>query len=256
MLLEAVNSALSQDLPPDEVIVVDNGTVAVDHGTLPPGVIYRRLAPRVGPSVARNHGARQARSEWIAFLDDDDLWDRAYLREAMAALAQEKAECVFGQRCLVAENGPVPYKLPTRETLTVPVLLLRNPGTAPSSVVLRRDLFLRIGGFDEQLMVSEDRALTLELLRSKALIAIAPRACALIREHDLGHLRLRQGRKLRFLWKYRALHTPLTFGAELLRILAKVVLAALPGGNRIATLLGRGSSRHSALGAIADDRDR
>jgi hypothetical protein len=140
--------------------------------------------------------------------------------------------------------------------LTVPVLLQRNPGTAPSNVVLRRDLFLRIGGFDEALLVSEDRALALELLRSEARIAIAPRACALIREHDQGHLRLRQGRKLRFLWKYRALHSPSSFLTELLRISVKIVLAATPGGNRVAALLGRGRSRQSALGAIANDPDR
>jgi GT2 family glycosyltransferase len=227
LLVEALASVLAQQRRPDQVIVVDNGVTTVPDGLLPAGTAYYRLQPRVGPSRARNFGAAMATTRFIAFLDDDDLWTTSYLREAMAALARHGARCVFGRRDLLSERGPTPYKMATRDTLTVPTLLRRNPGTAPSNMVVERELLLRVGGFDERLFVSEDRAMSIELLLHGAEIALAPEAVALIRDHALGHLSTRHARKFRFLWKYRRLYSLPGFVAEAARIAAKVAAAPL-----------------------------
>lgn len=250
-LAEAVASVQAQQLQPEQIIVVDNGVRGVPAGWLPDEIVYYRLRPRVGPSRARNFGAAVASTRFIAFLDDDDLWTPAYLVEAMSALQRHGGRCVLGRRDLLTEGGPTLYKMPTRDTLTLPTLLRRNPGTAPSNMVIERELLFRVGGFDERLFVSEDRAMAIELLLHGEDVALAPEAVALIRNHDLGHLSTRHGRKFRFLWKYRRLHSLASFLDEAARISVRVVAAPLL---RRLPFIARGTGRsasphHEAHGA-------
>ena len=78
LLQTTIRSALRQRDVAFEVIVVDEGstddTTAVLAGIRDVRLqVIRHDTPR-GLSVARNHGAEKARGEWLAFLDDDDLW--------------------------------------------------------------------------------------------------------------------------------------------------------------------------------------
>jgi glycosyltransferase involved in cell wall biosynthesis len=87
-LRETVRSALSQTRPPMEVIVVDDGStddsaaIAESFGA-PVRVIRQK---NQGESVARNKGIAEARCEWIAFLDADDLWKPEKL--------EKQSECI------------------------------------------------------------------------------------------------------------------------------------------------------------------
>lgn len=204
-LREAINSALGQSLAPGEVIVVDNGTRDADPAAFPEGVTLYRLPPRVGPSRARNFGAAMARGSHLAFLDDDDWWDVDFLREAWAVLDTEGVPCVYGRKDIHRNGVQKRYKELTSETLTVSTLLRRNPGTGGDNLLIEKALYWRIGGFDETLRSSEDRALPLEVLRSGERIALAPNAVAILREHGGERLRHAHLARLRFVWKYRGL---------------------------------------------------
>jgi glycosyltransferase involved in cell wall biosynthesis len=80
VVADAVASVLAQDHAPARVIVVDDGSsddgaaviraLAAAH----PSVEAIVLPRNVGASQARNTGAGAARSDWIAFLDSDDVW--------------------------------------------------------------------------------------------------------------------------------------------------------------------------------------
>ncbi len=79
LLLRAIHSALEQTVRDIEVIVVIDGEAADQSVDLMPVVYDRRLRcialrEQVGGSEARNIGIRNARSPWIALLDDDDEW--------------------------------------------------------------------------------------------------------------------------------------------------------------------------------------
>ncbi|MBD2447501.1 glycosyltransferase family 2 protein [Nostoc sp. FACHB-152] len=78
IVIRAVKSALAQTLPTVEVIVVvdgpDEATVQALSQITDPRLRVIELATNVGPSGARNTGVREAKGNWIAFLDDDDEW--------------------------------------------------------------------------------------------------------------------------------------------------------------------------------------
>src|SRR5438105_56138 len=94
-------SAFAQDFTNFEVIVVNDGspdTAALEAAIAP----YRDrinyiVQQNAGPSAARNTGIRQARGEYLAFLDGDDLWLPHYLREQVTrALADRTLAAVYG----------------------------------------------------------------------------------------------------------------------------------------------------------------
>lgn len=94
MLSDAIQSLLSQTLPPDqyEIVIVDNrstdDTAAVvqawqeSHGIERIRLLYE---PHMGLSHARNRAVRAARGETIAFIDDDGMADAGWLAELLEA---------------------------------------------------------------------------------------------------------------------------------------------------------------------------
>jgi len=76
MLLEAIKSVFSQTLLPDEVIIVDceskDGTKDAVLGYSQKVIFLETQTP--GASTQRNIGISQAKGDYIAFLDDDDIW--------------------------------------------------------------------------------------------------------------------------------------------------------------------------------------
>jgi glycosyltransferase involved in cell wall biosynthesis len=83
---QAIESVLDQTLAPTEVVVVDDGSSDSTPKIIqrfPPPVVYRRQANQ-GPGAARNHGIRESKGEFLAFLDSDDLWlpEKSQLQKA------------------------------------------------------------------------------------------------------------------------------------------------------------------------------
>lgn len=205
-LREAIESVQSQSLMPTEVIVVDNGINDVECGALPEGVIFYRLPPRVGASRARNFGAAMATGTHLAFLDDDDWWDVDFLLEAWKVLQAEGTRCVYGRKD-VYRNGQVErYKCPSAETLTISFLLRKNPGTGGQNLLIEKIFFWQVGGFNEYLRVSNDKAFAIDVLLTGEKVSIAHNAVAVLRPHEGSRLRNEKKHRLKFIWKYRNLY--------------------------------------------------
>jgi glycosyltransferase involved in cell wall biosynthesis len=178
LLQRALASALTQVDVAIEVVVVDDGSMDGTSRHLTtlgdPRVRVVRNEVSRGVASARNVGVAQARADWVAFLDDDDLWAphklRAQLdRAAGGANFVYSGMVVIDERRRPMEIGPAdPDDL--RRTL-----FHHNFIGAPSTVMVRTALVRRAGGFDERLSVLADWDLWLRLILEHGAVASACR---------------------------------------------------------------------------------
>ena len=164
LIKRAVESVLDQTVKPNEVIVVDDGssdnTREVVESIQSPIVkyVYRENG---GAGAARNTGVKEAAGDWIAFHDSDDMWRRDKL-EKQAEYLKEHPDTglVYSSYEMHLEDGTSILMPGNKDGLSlegnifVP-LLVRNTVGAPT-VVVRKDLFEKAGGFDESLRSLED----------------------------------------------------------------------------------------------------
>jgi glycosyltransferase involved in cell wall biosynthesis len=167
MLRRALASVRAQTRPPEQVIVVDDGSredirpwIAREF----PGVECLRQPGR-GVSAARNRGIREARCEWIAFLDSDDEWMPHKIERQLSALSEQPAHALCHTDEIWVRNGrrvnPGKRHAKTGGFIFERCLLLCV--ISPSSVVVRRSLLDDVGGFDETLPACEDYDLWLRV---------------------------------------------------------------------------------------------
>ena len=173
----ALRSALSQDGVVSDVVVVDDGSRDAAPRDLPElrdaRVRVIRLPEPRGVAIARNVGIGEARGEWVAFLDDDDLWSPAKLRrqlstaeEAGAGFAYAGAVWVDESLALLRGNAP-----PDPDTLADDLLSWNVVWGGASNVIARLDLLESVGGFDEELFQLADWDLWIRLaLAAKAAV--------------------------------------------------------------------------------------
>ncbi len=182
LLTEALNSIRAQTRPPDEVLVIDNGTIPLNSSSDTfTNVRVIRIEAKAGASRARNAGVAASTGDTVAFLDDDDMWSSTYLANAEQALLKG-ADCVVSRLDALQGKTVTPYKNPAG-LLTIHNLLTWNPGVTGSNIVLKKNLFLSIGGFDIRLPTGEDKSLLIEALLKNAQVQTLPDNQVLHRLH-------------------------------------------------------------------------
>ena len=153
------------------VIVVDDASTEDLAGVVSdfadPRVRIARQAIRKGVSAARNRGGAEATTEWVAFCDDDDVWSPLKLRCQIASAQDSKrdwayAGCVLVDGQLDIHGGTPP--LPP-EAITAALHSYNAVPAGASNVIVRTDVFRRIGGFDESLTHVPDWDFWLRLAR-------------------------------------------------------------------------------------------
>lgn len=188
-LAEAIESVLAQTLPAAEFLVIDDGSPddsAAIAGRYA-GVELVRQA-NAGVSASRNRGVERARSPWIAFLDQDDIWEPAKLERQMATLAAnpEADVCFCGQQGLLQVAGTETF---TRNGISIPPTsgvakgLYDRLRFVPSCTLVRRSAFLAAGGFRSSAQPCEDWDLWLRMEQNGAKFVTIPESLLLYRLH-------------------------------------------------------------------------
>jgi len=166
-LRRAIDSVLAQTFRDFELIVVDDGSedntadILADYGT---DIRVIRQA-NAGVSAARNAGIRAAGGEYIAFLDSDDAWLPEKLQVQMDYFNTHPADVICQTEEIWIRNGKRvnPKKVHKKPSGRIFRASLALCLVSPSAVMLRRELFAEIGGFDETLPACEDYDLWLRI---------------------------------------------------------------------------------------------
>jgi glycosyltransferase involved in cell wall biosynthesis len=178
VLPRAVSSALAQVDVRVEVIVVDDGSATHAPAGLPGSSDGRlrllRHERSRGQASARNTGIAAARAEWVAFLDDDDLWAPHKLRTQIAAARAAGAVFSYTGVLLVdSAMRPVEAIAPPDPEGLLSVVLRSNriPGGA-STVIALTDVVRAVGCWDEHLSVLSDWELWIRLAQAGRAAAV------------------------------------------------------------------------------------
>jgi glycosyltransferase involved in cell wall biosynthesis len=163
LLPRAIHSVLSQTWRDFELYVVDDGstdgTPALPIFKSPdPRLHYIRYPDNRGVSHARNFGVKQTSSHWIAFLDSDDEWLPQKLEKQIAYATTHPGIALNQTKEFWIRNGKRvnPPKTHEKSSGDLFAASLRRCMITPSSVMLKRELFQSLSGFNESLIACED----------------------------------------------------------------------------------------------------
>lgn len=168
---QAIRSVLEQTYQNLELLIIEDGSA---DRTLSVAEAYAEKDKRVrilpnggnrGVSYSRNRGVKEAKAEWVAFLDSDDLWEREKLEKQIAAILSEPACPLFytGSAFVNEQGDGYAYLLHVPERLTYRELLKQNLISC-SSVVVKKAA-LEKHPMRQDPMIHEDFATWLGILK-------------------------------------------------------------------------------------------
>ena len=176
LIERAIESVLNQTVPPQEVIVVDDGSqdeTEAKVATFGNRVIYRKQA-NAGSAAARHNGFQAASCDWVALLDSDDVWLPDHLEKMQAAIVATKGQgnyyfadvrqppekgggSIFAYRSFAVEGS-----FAFREDGTAWAMMRGQPMMLQATV-FKRQAYFDCGGFMGRLRYRDDTHLFLKL---------------------------------------------------------------------------------------------
>jgi glycosyltransferase involved in cell wall biosynthesis len=176
-LLTSLQSALGQLEPDLEIVVVDDGsrdgTSDMVGRLVLPGLRLVRNDPPRGESGARNRGIAEARGDWVAFLDDDDLWAPTKIGRQLQAMHEARRQWAYAGDVVVDSELRVLYGAPPPDPDEV-LKELPHYNSVPagaSNVIVSAEFLRRAGLFDPALKRTADWDMWLRLAQ------LGPPAC-------------------------------------------------------------------------------
>lgn len=259
-IASALASVNAQTVRPVELIVVDDGSTD-RTATLAAAGGARVVAQRcnAGPSAARNAGVAATRSPWIAFLDADDRWLPDKLAAQWETLQRwpDVAFCITDYVLHQADGNvlsgvltadPAYRAIVRTATNGVAVrldagsfahALVRSMFVRQSSAIVRRELFLRSGGYERGRHLAEDYDLFIRLIAQGPAAAIERPLVEYRRRPDsLSADPLAEVRSIDALWEW-ILGAPERYPVGIEAVVAEQRPLTLRKGAAIAMRLGR-----------------
>ena len=172
-IVEALGSVVSQSYDNFEIIVVNDGSNDFDYDSL---ITYdNRIRvlhlPGLGVSAARNFGMQSAKGDFIAFLDADDVWFPGKLQAQISQFDRHPdVGVVFGQFLRWEANSErefEPAHLLWRDCSNLDTAEVERSGwlytrllmgllVGMNTAIIRRSVYVQIGGFNETMRIGED----------------------------------------------------------------------------------------------------
>ncbi len=158
-LEEVLLSIRNQTYPHLEILIIDDASSDIRVKQIIDGMImqdnrirYLRNATNMERSWSKNFWAQQANGDFIAFVDDDDVWEKEKIDKQVQILQENDSVGIVGTYAIfMDEKDNIVGKTTHLKTWTDDIhdsILLSNP-FIHSSVLIRKDIFLRAGWFPE-----------------------------------------------------------------------------------------------------------
>jgi glycosyltransferase involved in cell wall biosynthesis len=172
-LNRSIQSVLNQTNQDFDLIIVDDGSTDHTSKILEPYKSHSKIQiisqENRGVSAARNTGAKSGKNEWLAFLDSDDEWLNDKLENQINFLVKNpELHFLHSEEIWIRNNSRVNPKV--KHSKSSNQLIERSLEfclISPSTVVIKKELFNKFGGFDESLVVCEDFDLWNKILLSE-----------------------------------------------------------------------------------------
>ncbi len=163
LLGRAIMGVLRQTVQDFELIIVDDGSTDNTEEVVrrikerEKRIVYIKHVKNKGGSAARNTGIREAKGEYLCFLDSDDEWLPGLLECQMDILRrnQECVICSLGHRFINEETGRIIKKSHNMKYVQQEDAL-RGECSTTNDFMVKRDAINAIGGFDEGLPARQD----------------------------------------------------------------------------------------------------
>lgn len=166
-LPRAIQSVLNQTYDDFELIVVDDNstdsTSEVVAGFDSSKIHYKAHRTNKGAAAARNTGVREAKGRYIAFLDSDDEWFPDKLRKQMECILENEGEVVYCDVEIIQNGEPHIWGCPGNTGDIYRAQLVQDQVPRTSAVLMSREAFRSVGGFNTDLPARQDYELWLRL---------------------------------------------------------------------------------------------
>jgi len=168
-LPETIESVLSQNYRNLEHIIIDDGssdtTRNLVNAYLDKGKIRYFYQKNSGQSIARNKGLKEAKGEFVCFLDSDDRWLPNKLRKQLNAfLVNPDVDIVYGDYIFIDEQGnEISHNNMSRYSGNITKPLLKDNFVSMNTTMTRTTKLKAISGFNENIEVADDYDLWLRL---------------------------------------------------------------------------------------------
>ena len=176
-LPRTLESVRRQTFADYEIIVIDDGSTdatmvaMVEIASIDPRVLVIRQS-NAGAASARNSGIAQARGRFLAFLDADDTWDQNHLAIHVARFARDPSLAVSfsATRSIDSADRFLGRTTKPQVVYTTAELLATSPCTTPSAIVVRTEVVVMTGGFDERMRLGAEDQEWLVRIRSRGFV--------------------------------------------------------------------------------------
>ncbi|WP_440655442.1 glycosyltransferase family 2 protein [Candidatus Pelagibacter sp. HIMB1506] len=178
-LEKALLSINKQIMKPDEIYIVDNNDK--DNKNFE---VYKKLqdCTNINLIYIKNNGSIQSLRndtvlktdcEILSFLDDDDLWDRLYLKKSIELLKLKKIKALYTSMEVINEKEEKLSEINLDNDYEIKKLLVFNPGFFHSNLIVFKDIFLMLNGFQSESGAS-DKDFFIKLKKNKIKFFINP----------------------------------------------------------------------------------
>ena len=164
LLFRAVESVLKQTYANIECIVIDDCSTDASIAYLQqmggndPRLIIKSHTQNLHASAARNTGISLAKGEFLAFLDDDDLWYPEKLAKQMALFGQSSSDTalIYCWLEIFKDNTKIDILAPTLKGDVFDECLAKQPLGNASTILIKAEVIEKIGAFDTSLPRGND----------------------------------------------------------------------------------------------------